>query len=76
MFRTRQRRFRYAVNAMLRDLFERAAKMKNTHIVVGNLNSIRNWNNLGTYTNKKLHNFWSHGSILKRIKELGKEFHI
>jgi putative transposase len=76
LFRKRQRRFRHATNSLLRDLFERAAKMSITHLIVGDLNGIRNGNNLGRRTNQKLHNFWSHASILKRIKELGEEFGI
>jgi putative transposase len=75
-FRKRHRRFRHATNSLLRDLFERAAKMGITHLAVGDLNGIRNGNNLGKRTNQKLHNFWSHAIILKRIKELGEEFAI
>lgn len=76
LFRKRQKRFRHAVNAMLRDLLERAAKMSITHLAVGDLNGIRNDNNLGRRTNQKLHNFWNHANILKRIDELGEEFGI
>ena len=76
LFRVRQRRFKHATNAMLRDLFERTAKMGVTNIAVGDLNGIRNGNNLGARTNQKLHNFWSHASILERITELGEEFGI
>lgn len=74
LFRKRQRRFRHAVNAMLRDLFEHAQKMAVTHLAVGDLNGIRNANDLGKNTNQKLNNFWSHASILNRIKQLGEEF--
>jgi putative transposase len=76
LFRKRQRRFRHATNSLLRDLFERAAKMSIAHLIVGDLSGIRNGNNLGRNTNQKLHNFWSHASILKRIRELGEEFGI
>jgi IS605 OrfB family transposase len=50
--------------------------MRLTHLAVGDLNGIRNGNNLGKRTNQKLHNFWSHATTLKRIKELGEEFAI
>jgi putative transposase len=76
LFRTRKRRFRHAINALLRDLFERLNMMQVTHLVVGDLNGIRDGNDLGRQTNQKLHNFWSHNYILKRIKELGEEFGI
>lgn len=76
LFRTRKRRFRHAVNAMLRDLFERLSTVQVTHLVVGDLNGIRDGNNLGRQTNQKLHNFWSHNYIMKRVKKLGEEFGI
>lgn len=74
LFRTRQRRFRHAVNAMLRDLFRRAVDMGITHLAVGDLNGIRNSNDLGARTNQKLHNFWNYARLLKRIMELAEEF--
>ena len=73
LFRTRQRRFIHANNSMLRDLFERAAKMGVTHLAVGDLNGIRDGKDLGARTNQKVHNFWNYASMLKRIKELGEE---
>lgn len=50
--------------------------MQVTNLVVGDLNGIRYDNDLGRQTNQKLHNFWSHNYIVKRIKELGEEFDI
>lgn len=76
MFRLRQRRFRHAMYGMLRNLFKRAAKMGITHIAVGDRNGIRDGNDLGRHTNQKLHNFWNHANMLKRIDELGEEFGI
>jgi len=75
LFRTRKRRFRHAIKAMLGDLFEHLQEMQLTHLVVGDLNGIRH-NDLGRQTNQKLHNFWSHGYIIIRIKELGEEYNI
>ena len=76
LFRTRKRRFRHAINALLRDLFERLEVLQLTSIIVGDLNGIREGNDLGKKTNQKLHNFWSHNYILKRVKELGEEYGI
>lgn len=76
LFRTRKRRFRHAINTLLRNLFERLQTMQITHLVIGDLNGIREGNDLGKRTNQKLHNFWSHNYILKRVKELGQEFGI
>jgi putative transposase len=61
---------------MLRDLFERLQAVQITHFVIGDLNGIRNSNNLGRHTNQKLHNFWSHNYIFKRMRELGQEYNI
>jgi putative transposase len=47
-----------------------------TNLVVGDLNGIRDGNDLGRQTNQKLHNFWSHNYILRRINELGEEYGI
>lgn len=47
-----------------------------TSLIVGDLNGIREGNDLGKKSNQKLHNFWSHNYILKRVKELGKEYGI
>lgn len=76
LFRKRQCRFRHAMYSMLRNLFERAAKMGVTHLAVGDLNGIRQDKDLGTRTNQKLHNFWNHAQVLKRVMELGEEFGI
>jgi putative transposase len=76
LFMTRKKRFRHAINSMLRDLFERLRAMHITHLVIGDLNGIRSNNNLGRLTNQKLHNFWSHAHIMKRIEELGEEYAI
>jgi hypothetical protein len=41
LFRTRQLRFKHAINSMLRDLFERIKKIGITHVIVGGLTGIR-----------------------------------
>ncbi|MGH9876746.1 MAG: RNA-guided endonuclease InsQ/TnpB family protein [Nitrososphaera sp.] len=74
LFRTRKRRFRHAIDALLRNLFERLKTKQVTHLVVGDLNGIRDGNDLGKQTNQKIHNFWSHNYIMQRIKELGEEY--
>ncbi len=60
MFRKRTRRFKHAMRAMLKDLFARMKQIGITKVAVGDLTGIRDNNNLGTHTNQKLHNFWSH----------------
>lgn len=76
LFRIRKRRFRHAINAALRDLFEHLQATQVTYLIVGDLNGIRDGNDLGRQINQKLHNFWSHKYILRRIKELGEEYGI
>jgi putative transposase len=76
LFRKRQRRFRHAIKTMLQDMFNRLQAMKVTNLIVGDLNGIRDRANHGKVNNQKLHNFWSHDSIVRRIKELGEEYNI
>jgi putative transposase len=73
LFRARQRRFKHAVYAMLRDLFERLREAGVSELVVGNLIGIRNNSNYSHNVNQKIHNFWSFDTIQKRIKELAGE---
>ncbi len=52
-YRKRTRHFKHAVRAMLKDLFERMKRMSITKVAVGDLNGIREGNNLGKHTNQK-----------------------
>ena len=76
LFRARQRRFRHAVYAMLRDLFERLVEAGVTELIVGDLTGIRNNSNHSRSTNQKVHNFWSFASTARRMRELAEEYGI
>jgi len=51
-------------------------KLGVTHLVIGDLVGTRQDNNLGAKNNQKLHNFWSHATTVKCIKELAEEYGI
>jgi len=77
MFRRRTRRLHHAIDAMLRDLFERLEADNLTELVVGDLKHIRiNARDHGRVGNQKLHNFWVFQEIHQRIVELGEEYGI
>ena len=74
-FRRRQRRLRHAVNAMLRDIFERLESKDIGELVIGDITGIREANH-GDRGNQKLHNFWIFNMVAGRIFELGQEYGI
>jgi len=76
LFIVRQRRFKHAVYAMLRDLFKRLEGAGVSELVLGDLNGIRDNSNYSHSVNQKIHNFWSFNMIRKRIKELAEEYGI
>jgi putative transposase len=76
LYHVRKRRLNHAVDAMLRDLFERLEAQGVTDLIVGDLNYIRDNTNHGRVGNQKLHNFWPFAQIRQRICELGEEYGI
>lgn len=76
LYRTRKRRLHHAIDAMLRDLFERLEAEGVKELVVGDLKDIRDNANHGAVGNQKLHNFWPFAQIRQRITELAQEYNI
>ena len=76
MYRIRKRRFRHAVNAMIKTIVEYAQQMGFSKIVVGNLKGIRNNNHHNSKVNSMIHNFWSFSWIVQRLEEKAEEYGI
>jgi len=75
LFRIRQRRFRHAVNAMVKAIVEDAYRLGVSRIVLGNLKGIRE-NNHSRNVNSMINNFWSFEYIVRRLKEKAEEYGI
>jgi len=75
-YRIRQRRFRHAVNAMIKWIVEYAHRNSLSKIVIGNLKGIRNNNHHNSKANSMIHNFWSFSWIVQRLKEKAEEYGI
>jgi IS605 OrfB family transposase len=59
LYKTRQRRFRHAVNAMIKQIVEDAHKLGISKIVLGKLKGIRGNNNgHNSKSNAMVNNFW------------------
>jgi len=76
MYRIRQRRFRHAVNAMIKMIVEYAYCSGISKIVVGDLKGIRESNHKNSKANSIIHNFWSFRWIIQRLKERAEEYGI
>jgi putative transposase len=76
MLRARKRRLDHAVDAMLRDLYERLEEQGVTKLVIGDLKHVRENADHGKVGNQKLHNFWVFQKMRKRITELSEEYGI
>ena len=76
MYRIRQRRFRHAVNAMIKMLVEYASRNDISKIVVGNLKGIRNNHKKNRRVSSMVNNFWSFRWIIQRLKEKAEEYGI
>ena len=76
MFQTRKRRLHHAVDAMVRDLFDRLEAQGVMELFVGDLKHIRDNADQGRVGNQKLHNFWPLQRIRQRIQELIEEYGI
>jgi putative transposase len=75
-YRTRQRRFRQAINAMIRSMMMDLYELGVSKIVIGDLIGIRENNSKGTKTNAMIHNFWSFNYIVQRLKCTAQEYGI
>ena len=76
MYRIRKRRFRHAVNTMIKMIVEYADQTGLSRIVVGNLRGIRDNNHKNSKVNSMIHNFWSFKWIIQRLKEKAEEYGI
>jgi putative transposase len=75
LYRIRQRRFKHAVNAMIKAIVEGAHHLKISKIVLGRLKGIRDNSHNGK-ANTMINNFWSFNYIVKRFKEKAEEYGI
>ncbi len=76
LYRIRQRRFRHAVNAIVKMVVEYAHYVGVSKIVVGDLKGIRNSNHGNSKVNSMVNNFWSFRWIIQRLKEKAEEYGI
>jgi putative transposase len=72
LYRIRQKRFRHAVNAMVKRIVDDAHKLGVSKIVLGKLKRIRK-NGKNGKANAMINNFWSFNYIVKRFKERAEE---
>jgi putative transposase len=75
LYRVRQRRFKQAVNAMIKQIVEDAYQLGISKIVLGRLKGIRN-NSQNGKANAMINNFWSFNYIVRRFKEKTEEYGI
>jgi putative transposase len=76
LFRIRKRRFRHAVNAMVKAIIEDVAQLGVSKIILGDLRGIRENNHKNGKANSIIHNFWSHAYIIQRFREKAEEYGI
>jgi len=76
LFRIRKRRFRHAVNAMVKAIVDDASQLGISKIIMGDLRGIRMNNNHNGKANSMIHNFWSFRYITKRFREKAEEYGI
>jgi len=76
LFRIRKRRFRHAVNTMVKVIVDDAAQLNISKIIIGDLRGIRESNRENGKANSMIHNFWSHAYIIQRFREKAEEYGI
>ena len=76
LFRIRRRRFRHAVNAMVKTIIEDAHQLGVSKIILGDLRGIRMNNNHKGKMNSMLHNFWSFRYIVQRFRDKAEDYGI
>ena len=75
LYRIRQRRFKHAVNAMIKAIVEDAHKLGISKIILGRLRGVRNKSRNGK-ANAIINNFWSFNYIVRRFEEKAEEYGI
>jgi len=75
LYRIRQRRFRHAINAMIKTIVEEGHRFGVSKIVVGRLKGVRN-NGHNSKANAMINNFWSFNYIVRRFEEKAEEYGI
>ncbi len=76
LYRRRRRRFRDHVNSLVSDFVRRCWREGASEIVCGDLREVRKSANFSKKSNSMVHNFWSNGHMLRRIKEKAEEYGI
>ena len=76
LYRIRQRRFRHAVNAMIKQIVEDAHRLGISRILLGRLKGIRGKGHNGAKASAMISNFWSFNYIIKRFREKAQEYGI
>jgi putative transposase len=76
LFRIRRRRFRHAVNSMVKWIMEYADNRGISKIILGDLKDIRNNNHKNSKANSMINNFWSFRWITQRFREKAEEYGI
>ena len=84
LYRIRQRRFKHAINAMVKMIVDNAYRLGIREMVIGNLRGMRSNNNSNnnnnnynnTKANAMVNNFWSYAYIVRRIKDKAEEYSI
>ena len=69
LYRIRKRRFRHAVNAMVKAIVEDASQLDISKIILGDLRSIRMNSHNNSRANPIIHNFWNFRYIIQRFKK-------
>ncbi len=77
LYRMRQRRFRQAVNTMIRSMVRDLYDLGVSKIMIGDLTGIRENNGENSHkTNSMIHNFWSFNYIVQRLRCTAQEYGI
>jgi putative transposase len=76
LYKMRHRRFRHAVNAMIKTIVEDAYQLGISKIVLGRLKGVRNNSHYNAKANVMINNFWSFNYIIKRFREKAEEYGI
>lgn len=76
LFRKRKREFRDKIRKMMYDFVERCWKNGIDTIYAGDLTGIRESAKFGKKSNSMVHNFWSHGYMIDRLRCTAENFGI
>jgi putative transposase len=76
LYRIRQRRFRQAINTMIRSMVRDLYELGASKIIIGDLTGIRENNDKGKKSNSMIHNFWSFNYLVQRLKCTAQEYGI